>query len=306
MANRSSSKLATLTSPPPPSSKAQALAPALAPAPQTPAKATNLSPPAAQGKNGLSPPPPSSSSGTRPRTGAVNGVVRGGSLPALDTGQGVNRNPQTQSKKARPTTLEQLPTPSASGEAGAQQRKLTRQDGADGASFRKHRPTLEPLVQASSAVGGMQGERQVSQGPAISGRPDTPASTSSASMVPVPTLSRGCTPRCNSEIIRVPPLKLDNLSKLLEAADQKEEIQWQEAQELKRKREEEKRQREEEAREKAYQEAKERAEAHAREMGIAPISPADGEGPEALRDGLQAQLQMLTSLCARPAADGKS
>merc|ERR1719367_987298 len=76
--------------------------------------------------------------------------------------------------------------------------------------------------------------------------------------------------------VAVPPLRLDNLSSLLEEANAQQKKE----------------------REQAFQEAKERAEAHARQMGIAPVDPRSGTDPRA---GLQAQLQMLTALCSRPA-----
>lgn len=98
----------------------------------------------------------------------------------------------------------------------------------------------------------------------------------------------------------MPPLRLGNVPELVQEADALKRKERLEAREAKLKKEEEIRQKAEKAKEQAYQEAKERAEAHARELGLAPVE--ESSGPQAMREGLQAQLQMLTALCSRPAA----
>lgn len=111
--------------------------------------------------------------------------------------------------------------------------------------------------------------------------------------------------RSSSKPDGVPPLKLDNLSVLLEEANLVRKREKAEAAQAKLKKEEEARQKAEKAKEQAYREAKERSEAHVREMGIAPVLDSDA-GAQAMRESVQAQLQMLTALCNRPSSRAAS
>lgn len=190
-----------------------------------------------------------------------------------------------------------------------------RQEEADGnvgssSTWRGRSSMLDPLPQQVPVSPIMSGGEVPFTPPGVSTMlvPRSPASASSTGATLLnrsapdhPDSLAGCTSRCKAASpLAVPPLRLGNVPELVQEADALKRKERLEAREAKLKKEEEIRQKAEKAKEQAYQEAKERAEAHARELGLAPVE--ESSGPQAMREGLQAQLQMLTALCSRPAA----